>query len=343
MRRFGILLAVLLAASTGLALAIPLHPGDHVTISVYNHPEMLTQGEIDTRGNVIVPLAGTVKIGGLEPREADRAIADRLRPYVRFPAVDVSVTMPNTTVYIAGGPVGTANYAPGMYLSALVDGLQLSPGIDLKRVTLERDGNTVGTYDISGADRGDRGPQLEPGDTVAFVNKPVQVEVHGDVKQPESTFLYSGENLGDAVSQAGGFNGDAAQGIIQLHRGGKTLIVTPSEVAQDGDVIDVSPAAHVAVAGAVSKPGDVTLMSGNSLVAALYDAGGPLENADYSHVRVMHDGVAKVYDVAAVEKGDLSQDPQVHSGDEIFVPRGRRINIGTLFTGIATLRYFWVP
>jgi polysaccharide biosynthesis/export protein len=343
MKRFGIWLVACVAASTALALAVPLHPGDKVTITVYNHPEMLTNGQIDTRGNVIVPLAGTVKIGGLEPKDADLAIADRLRRYVRYPAVDVSVTTPNTTVYVAGGPGGVANYAAGMHLSALVNSLQLAPGVDMKRVTLVRDGTSLGTFDISGVARDDRGPLVEPGDTVALVDKPVQVEVHGDVKQPQSTFLYSGQTLGDAVSQTGGFNADAAQGIIELRRAGAAQVVTPSEVAQDGDVIDVAPAAHVAVAGEVSKPGDVAMMSGNSLVAAIYDAGGPLQNADFSHVRVMHDGVATVYDVAAVEKGDLTQDPQLHSGDEIFVPRGHRIDIGNVFSGLATLRYFWVP
>jgi protein involved in polysaccharide export with SLBB domain len=230
-----------------------------------------------------------------------------------------------------------------MHLSSLVNSLALSPGIDLRKVQLERDGDLLGTYDISGAGRGDLGPTIEPGDTVAFVNKPVQVEVHGDVRTPQATFLYPGQNLGDAVAQTGGFNGDAAQGMIALRRGGETKIVTPADAAQDGDVIDVAPAQHVAVGGDVAHPGDVAMMSGNSLIAAIYDAGGPNSTADFSHVTVLHDGVQKTYDVAEVGHGDLAQNPEIHSGDVIFVPKGRRIDIGTIFSGIATLRYFILP
>jgi polysaccharide biosynthesis/export protein len=339
----GIALVMLFSLTPLPALAVALHPGDKVTITVYNHPELLTQGQLDEKGDVTVPLAGTVKIGGLEPAQADAAIAEALRKYVRYPAVDVSVTAPSTTIFVAGGPGGTANYAPGEHLSAFANSLTLSSGVDLHKVELDRDGHVVGTYDLSGAGRGDNGPVLEPGDTVAFSNKPVQVDVRGDVKQPGTTSVYAGEDLGDAIGQVGGFNDDSARGIIELRRGGTVQVVTPQAPAQDGDVIDVHAAQHVAVGGQVAKPGDVALVSGNTLIAAIYDAGGPLPTSDFSHVTLLHDGVQKTYDVAAVGKGDLSQNPQVASGDIIFVPKGNRIDFFSAFSALATLRYFWIP
>ncbi len=342
--RSAIAVVALLGMTALPALAVALHPGDKVTINVYNHPELLTQGQLDAKGNVTVPLAGTVAIGGLEPAEADRVIANALRRYVRYPAVDVSVTAPSTTIYVAGGPVSVANYAPGERLSALVASISPTPAIDLRKVRLDRDGENIGTFDISGASGGGAiGPVLEPGDTVTLTNKPIRVDIQGDVKQPGSTFLYDGQSIGDAIAQAGGFNDDAARGFIQLTRNGDQRVISPVDAAQNGDVVDINAAQHVSVAGEVAKPGDVALMSGNSLIAAIYDAGGPLQMADFSHVKVLHDGVQKTYDVAAVEKGDLSQNPQIANGDEIFVPRGHRVDLGTIFTGIATLRYFWVP
>jgi polysaccharide export outer membrane protein len=190
-------LAVTFAAFPLCAPAVPLHPGDKVTISVYNHPELLTQGQLDESGSVTLPLAGTVKISGMEPAAADRAIADALRRYVRYPAVDVTVTQPNVP--------------------------------------------------------------------------------------------------------------------------------------------------HVAVAGQVASPGNIALISGNSLIAAIYGAGGPLQNADFSHVSLLHNGLQKTYDVAAVEKGNASQNPPVTDGDVIFVPKGHRMDVSTIFSGIGVLRYFVVP
>jgi polysaccharide export outer membrane protein len=188
---------VTLAAFPLCAPAVPLHVGDKVTISVYNHPELLTQGQLDETGSVTLPLAGTVKISGMEPAAADRAIANALRRYVRYPAVDVAVTQPNVP--------------------------------------------------------------------------------------------------------------------------------------------------HVAVAGQVASPGNVALINGNSLIAAIYGAGGPTQTADFSHVSLLHDGIQKTYDVAAVEKGNASQNPPVADGDVIFVPKGRRMEISTIFSGLGVLRYFVVP
>ena len=328
------------------ALAVPLHPGDKVTISIYNHPELLTQGTLDPAGAIAIPLAGSIKIAGLEPKDADQVVAAALRPFIRHPAADVTVTQPVSTIFIAGGPGGTASYTPGETLGTAISGLNLSPAIDVHQVELDRDGRRVGTYDAK--DFNGSGPVLQAGDTVVLRNKPIEVAVRGDVKQPGATYLYPDERLVDAIQQVGGLNDDAARGMIEVHRGGTSLTVPLSSpqlaaAPQSGDVLVVSPARHAQVGGMVAKPGDVALVSGDSLIAAIYDAGGPVENADISHVQVQHGAVRRSYDLTAVERGDLSQNPKVGDGDLIFVPKGHRIDLRDIFAGLSVLRYFIVP
>ncbi len=328
------------------ALAVPLHPGDKVTISVYNHPELLTAGTLDPSGAISIPLAGTVKLAGLEPASADRAIAAALRKYIRYAAADVTVTQPVSTIFVAGGPGGTAPYTPGETLGTAISGLSISSSIDLRRVELDRNGAAIGTYDAK--DVGGNGPTLEAGDTIVLRNKPIEVAVRGDVKQPGATYLYRDERLVDAIQQTGGLNDDAARGAIELRRGNasETVALSSAQLAaapQSGDVLVVSPARHVQVGGTVAKPGDVALISGDSLIAAIYDAGGPLDNSDISHVQVQHGGVRSTYDITAVEHGDLSQNPKVSDGDVVFVPKGHRIDFRDVFSGLSVLRYFIVP
>jgi protein involved in polysaccharide export with SLBB domain len=277
----------------------------------------------------------------MEPASARRVLADALRRYIRFPAVDVSVTQPSTSIYLAGGPGGVATYSPNEHLAAFVNRVQLPASIDLHRVGLDRSGQHLGTYNL--ANMSDGGPTLEPGDTITLTDKPISVEVQGDVKQPGTTYLYDGQHIGDAVAQMGGFNDDAARGIIELRRAGKTQSVTSETTVQQGDVIDIAPARHVSVGGMVAKPGDVAMVSGNSLIAALYDAGGPLQNADLGRVTLLHNGAQTTYDVTAVSKGVIAQNPQVADGDVIFVPKGRRLDLGPIFGAVSALRYFIVP
>ena len=81
------------------------------------------------------------------------------------------------------------------------------------------------------------------------------------------------------------------------------------EPLQDGDVITVPQAMYVAVTGQVGKPGDTALTGGNTLIAAVYVAGGPLENGDVSHTELTHDGVRHVYDITKVPSGEPREPP----------------------------------
>ena len=202
-------LALIVAMSAPLLAAI--HPGDTLYVRVWNHPELSEQVVVDSDGGIRVPLSGTVGVAGLDSTAAGAKLADALRPYIVYPAVDIQTVAQGTNLFVTGGPGGVLKYVPGETFSAAVaDALQTVPAnpqaindsgqnlsktqdpaatirarIDMRHVGIQRDGSIAGTYDMVALDAaGNPGPQMQPGDTIVFSYKPISVQVSGDVADP---------------------------------------------------------------------------------------------------------------------------------------------------------------
>jgi len=345
------------------ASATTLHPGDKISVNVYNHPELAaTSATLDSTGHVSVPLAGLVNAGNLSPLQLSQRIAARLAPYVIKPAVDVQLIAQGQNIFVAGGPGGVLTYAPGETLAGAL--AQIASGsssgnstldqsenatraqqygsIDLHHVVIERDGRNLPPVDAAGLTAGgNAGPPLQPDDTIKLVLKPIAVAVRGEVKAPGVAHLDRDEPLSNALLQVGGANGTSASVEFLLTRGSAQTVVTTSspqyrDPAQNGDAIYVPHAERVGVVGQVNKPGSVTLEGDNSLLSALYYADGPTGYGDIKHVGVIHQGVQQVYDVTKLTHGAPGENPQLADGDTVFVPEGHKIDFRGIFQTIAT-------
>lgn len=328
--------------------AAPLRAGDHLVVTVFNHPELsLLTATIDGEGKLAMPLAGNVPIAGLEPDAAASRIGDSLKTYLRDPVVSISVMQQNATISVVGGPDSTLAYAPGETLSTVVATLAGIPALDLHRVTIQRDNATYGTYDaIDLLRHAAPGPLLLPGDQVIVAFKPVQVNVLGLVHTPGLRYLDTGSTITDAVNAAGGTVPDAATGAVDILRDGIHQHVALSsdaseQAVHDGDVVTVPEAVHVSVGGLVSRPGPTVLTSGTTLIAAIYGAGGPVQYGDVSHTIVVHDGVSHIYDITKVPKGDASQNPHLSEGDVVDVPRGHYVLLSEVFGAAGAIHWFF--
>jgi protein involved in polysaccharide export with SLBB domain len=346
-RAAAVLAALLIGAIPVLVAAAPLRSGDRVGVTIFNHPDLtIPQGTIDADGKIALPLVGNVSIAGLEPDAAADRISGALKPYLRRPSVTVSVLQQNATIAIVGGPVSSVAYVPGMTLAGVALSESTAPGLDMHHVRIDRDGTTMGTYDAQSlAHGGQGGPALEPGDTVVFALKPIAVNVSGDVKSPGIQYVDRNQTIADAVNEAG-LGDNAAVGALDLVRDGVHTRVALSSTAalqqaQDGDAVSVPQAVLVAVGGTVVKPGLTALTNGTTLVAAIYQAGGPMKYGDISHTHVLHDGTEHVYDVARAFQGDASQNPHLDEGDIVSVPESKHVNLGDIFGGIGVLHLFW--
>jgi protein involved in polysaccharide export with SLBB domain len=355
--------ALLFIASAAPSLATTIHAGDSVNITVWNHPELSKVAAVDADGNVRVPLSGQVNIGGLDEEAAAKKVAAALLVYVQHAAVSIEDTLQGTSVFVAGGPIGVLKYQQGETLSTAIadefapvsvsttslndagqstskandSNAQLRGRIDLHVVKIVRDGTEVGVYDVATLNaQGDPGPALEPGDHIVFRFKPIQVHVMGDVTQPGIAYLSPDESMADAISESGGILPTASSNHLTLVRGGETFSLALgdplfSAPAQMGDMITVPAAPRVTVVGMVANPGVVSLRTDSTLLSAVYTAGGPQRFANLKGVEVMRNGTKTSYDIVALTHGDESQNPVLHDGDTVLVPRSHGIDFEPFF------------
>ncbi len=341
-----------------LAAAAAVHAGDQLTVTVYEHPELSGPVTVDTTEHISLPLAGTVSVAGLEPRQIAARLQSSLATYILKPGVTVELKSQQLVLFVSGGPGGTLVYQPGENLLGALGDLapkvldipqpdgSLKGGdlsdiersrLDLRRVGIVRDGTPLGTFDavqLAAAGRG--GPLLQPGDTLSLIDKPNQIRIDGDVRRPGFAYLSDDEPLRDALDQAGGITTTAATANIQLRRDGSTQLVALGDTTfnapgKTGDSITVPSAPRINVVGLVTTPGAVALKTDTSLLSALYQAGGPTKWADLTKVQVMEHGTSTPYDVTRLVHGDTSQNPSLKDGDVVFVPEGHKVDYSGFF------------
>jgi protein involved in polysaccharide export with SLBB domain len=355
-----------------------LHPGDKIEVTVFNHPELSVARTIDASGNVSLPVAGTVTAQNMGSTALAAAVRDRLSVYVRDVAVQVKLDAQTASIFVSGGSNGVVPYHPGMTLASVVAYLNasspapkpdaanaqqvatqalvpnatqldlLNGPLDFRRVTILRDGQPIGPIDLVRLrEVGQTGPALQPSDTIQLVDKPVAVTVRGDVERPGIAYLDQAEPLAQALTQVGGPAASSRIDQLQLIRDGATNLVSLgspefSQPARNGDQLVVPRAVHVDVLGNVQKPGDTMLRGSNTLVSALYYAGGPAKFANLRAVQVIRGGKKVQYDLAKVQKGAAGDNPQLLDGDIVFVPQGSTFQWSDLWGALGALGLFGV-
>lgn len=367
----SVLVLALMFGITSVPALAQLHPGDTVAVVIYNHPDLSTHATVDGSGNLSLPLAGSVDARNAEPAELAHRIQTRLSHYIPKVAVEVQILSRNQSLFISGGPGGVLPYTPGETLSAALAQLQSPQGnapnttsttpaniashdllngrVDMRRVTVLRDDRMLGPFDaVALVEKGASGPLLLAGDTIKLVDKPIRVEVRGEVKEPGTAFLNADEPLTDALLQVGGYVATSASSNILLQRGNQKQYVAAggpelTQPANNGDVLTVPRAPRIGVVGAVQKPGEVVLSGDTSLLSALYNAGGPVKYADISKITVFHSGMHNTYDITALTHGAIQNNPVLEDGDTVFVPEGHKVDFGMVWQALGVLVHFWYP
>ncbi len=69
-----------------------LGSGDRIGVTVFRHPDLSGQFEIDGAGMIALPLIGGVAVGGLTLAQAEAAMVDALSPdYLKNPRISLEV------------------------------------------------------------------------------------------------------------------------------------------------------------------------------------------------------------------------------------------------------------
>ena len=158
------------------AYDIPLSPMDVLKISVFRVPELTGEYQVDAKGNVDMPLIGSISARAYRPEE----FATRLEQlyggrYLTNPDISVRVMATNqNAVTIEGGVNSPGIYAlPGK--TTLLGALALARGVNTtdanpKRVAIfrKRGGQTVAAaFDVIAIRHGEmEDPLVYPGDTI---------------------------------------------------------------------------------------------------------------------------------------------------------------------------------
>jgi polysaccharide export outer membrane protein len=202
--------------------ALKLLPGDVVQLTTVSAKTQIHKGLIvDAMGQLHVPLAGDIQVGGKTLSQAEKAVETGLRRYDKFVRANLIISaLDGHTAVVVGAAQkpGQFKVVPGMRLADLLAKAggpaqgesQLVPtllgNIDLAR--LVRGEKTV-PVSVSLARKGDpkHNVRIHPGDQLYIPPVTEQlIMVLGEVKTPQPLAYREGIRLSEVLARSGGVN-----------------------------------------------------------------------------------------------------------------------------------------
>src|ERR1700676_4165074 len=131
---FVFALATLVTASSASAAQVStdyrIRPGDTLSVSVFGDATLSQPSlRVLPGGNISMPLAGAIPVGGLTPSRASDAVARALSRYLRHPQVTVAVVTPATLDVMVLGNVKTPGKNSLKSESRLTDAIAAAGGL----------------------------------------------------------------------------------------------------------------------------------------------------------------------------------------------------------------------
>ena len=201
--------------------------GDLLEVSVYGAPDYIKQVRVNAAGEITLPLAGTVKIGGLTTTQAEDIIAKKLGDghFFNDPKVSVLEKEFSTQGISVLGEVGKPGIYPLPGSRSLFDALSAAGGTTARAgtiVSITHRNDPLRTQTVSltndGKNSGQANIAVYPGDTV-MVSKGGLVYVTGEVKLPGGFVMENAHmTVLQAVAMAQGTNPTAALDKVELIR-----------------------------------------------------------------------------------------------------------------------------
>ena len=333
-----------------------LQPNDFIQIVVFQEDDLTTTTRLSANGNIVLPLIGSVQVGGLTVADATTLIQKKYHDgYLKDPKIALTMVeyaarrfsvlgevqhpgdfeMPQqeavsilNAIALAGGFTDAAN-SSAVSMRRNVQGKEQMFTIDAKQMAKE---STHTPFNI------------EPGDviTVAVASKRF-FSVLGEVQKPGSYEMQEETPVSilNAIAEAGGFlaDGDARAVKVQRVTGNNEQVLTidVKEMAKEsshtpfniepGDVITVTVATQrlFSVLGQVQKPGSFPMQEETpvTILDAIAEAGGYTNIANPAKVNVRRKGAGaeQIFTINAKQMAkDSTQQPfYIQPGDVITV------------------------
>lgn len=263
---------------------------------------------------------------------------------------------------------------PGAYLvdrySTLLDILALAGGtteqalLDEITITLSTDDHQeeqIRTIDLDAVIEKQQPNISLSGGEVIYVPKSQQVLVMGEVVRPGAFTLAKGTRILDILALAGGLRSNLSSQEIILTRQGSdkeqvwlidydSLMNAQSEhnhLLEGGDVLFIPELSRqVLVLGEVVKPGVYTIYEGARVLDAIALAGGPKSRAELGSVGIYRGGNIDLLSKLTIGQdrllfqGDAHENPEIQSGDIIFVPETKKPDWNAIFGFMGGIKTF---
>lgn len=209
--------------------------GDHISVNVWQRPELSGKHVVGPDGRIGLPLVGSLKLDASTREEAGERIATALRHYYTRPSVSLSIDQYVSNRVTVLGRVqnpGTLNFDTRPTLLEALARAGALPVID-KQATLTRCAIFRGREQVIWVDlkrlltrtSSAYNLRLKPNDLIYIPDSfDTLVYVLGAVNKPGAYRLTPDMSLLDALAQAGGPNDDALPNAISLYRPGREAI-----------------------------------------------------------------------------------------------------------------------
>ncbi len=208
---------------------ILIGPGDLLTITVFETPELSSAVRVTQDGDASLPVLGAVHVSGLSTQGAATTIEDAFR--TRGLLLNPHVTVAETEFASQGASILGEVRTPGVYPTLgsrrLLDMISLAGGVSTtagRLASIIHRGDSQHPVQIAlqptpASLHAQVNPVILPGDTVVIAKAGV-VYVIGDVLRPGGILVDNNERISviEALSLAGGFNKTAAESQTKLIR-----------------------------------------------------------------------------------------------------------------------------
>jgi polysaccharide export outer membrane protein len=339
---------------TALADDYLIKPGDTIGVTVLGEAELTRKIVVDPEGNISLPLAGSIAVSGLNPKEAAQLVAKKLRSYFKNPQVSVELVEMAKIPVTVSGEVKAPGIYPVVNGARVIDAITAAGGTtlkaDLSKVTITHTGSSESmVVDFNrfmhSADMTSN-PVLKSGDAVVVASLEKtslgMISVIGAVRTPGQYPISRGVTAREAVMMAGGPTELADVRNVQLRResasqpmpvditgsGPDNLSLNP--IVNPGDVVFVGvlrAVGYFSIQGGVAKPGKYEITGQSiTLTEAIAMAGGTAGKPDLTNVSILRPSEKGNQTVAVNADSILSgkaQDVAVKDGDSIYVPPGK--------------------
>lgn len=322
-----------------------LGAGDVVYVDVWGASQKNYETTVSPDGNIVLEGFGPVHVAGMSVAEANRHLRSTLG--ARYQSSQVRLTVGQTktiTVNVMGEVRNPGTYTLSAF-STVFHALYMAGGTNeigtLRNIKIYRNNREISTVDIydyilNGKMTGN--VRLASGDVIIVGPYECLVQVAGKVRRPMYYEMKPTESVGTVLNYAGGFTGEAYQGLVTLVRksGGQYSVYTLDEFERNGfqvkdaDSVFVDSTLNryenmVEVKGAVFRPGKFQMDGSISTVRQLVEAaGGPMEDALVNHVVMRRRKEDRTLEVLAIDLQALMEhrlpDVPLRNEDELYVP-----------------------